>query len=1788
MAERVPSIPGMDVSGELGRGPGGIDYRAMCVDRSCVVRLAPDVTGPQRDQVFRAFRTQAIALARARHPAIPAVLEMGVFEERPYAVMELPEGETLAERLRWGTLGEAEIVTLAVSLLGALLDVHRRGLVHGHLTAAHVVFVNGGEDVRVVEFGAAPDTRESPHVPDFRTDLSALGRMLYEAATGRVAFAGLTDDPRGALTELPELSSGNDPLTTADLSRLIARLVRFDSDPRPTDPELLLRDLIRLESGAPVLDAPSTTRGPRDIAAPDEVPLVGRKGALEALSDAWTDARAGIGAIAHVRGPAGSGKTRLVRAFLRDACPEPRLVLAVRCASGDTRPFAGLRELLDERTRTEHAHAANGAGLRGALREAGEEMASLVKGLSPELSGLFAGVADLGAPYEAQALIAETAAEFLTRLLTSSGPAIVWIDDVQWMDASSRAVLTRVADRARGSRILFVVTSRTEEHGTPEVDAFFRPIRNLRTVDCPLGPLEPDECRRLVEAYLGAPGLQHDVTAPLITLGDGTPMSLLEVLNAIVGDGLLVPFWGQWRLDLERFERMQFPTRTREILARRLADLSPNARRVMSVAALLGLGVDETFLARATDGADVAGALREARDARVLVRTGSNESRFVHDTVREALVGQMGDGEIRATQQRIAERLDADGASDLPSVCRLATAYGAGDWQRAPERVFVTNYEAGRRTFASFDNDRALSFLTVAERVAVAGGIDPDSEFYQTLGELYLRRGALGKSLECFQLALARTKTPLTLGILQSRIAWVEYTMGETARAWRALEVAFAALSEGMPTGTPLSLARAVLSSRTVRRELRLGWPVASMKEADRQRLDALWTLHYQAARLALECGQPGRFLAHVLKGTEQAERLGPSRALVRALLAYGFTQVTLGRKSGGLAWLEQAEAMAEAIRDPVVSAYCLQMRSVIMGWAGDIDAALQAGSQLLSERGHWLELSEYCLLCTSQSLMLGMRGQAQAAWEWIARGVDKVRHELYPTEITSFLEQTARAALLTLGREAELSRHLDPVRLPSSEASGGREPYHRFAVGARVRAFTEVGNLGAEFEAFVRKVRSTSLDPSRAHLALAEFYAHVAHARVHQCLRAREDERQQWLAELATSVRELRAIARIPVLTAHCWVLEGYQALFEGSFLRASLLFSLADDLAQRQDCPWVLHAVARGRAHMHALEGRREPAHAQATIAETIAQTHGYAYRLQWIREEFPALSIAGSPVVVDGDSVTAGRQLDSLLHIAQASPSDLNLTEQVEHIIDELVECLGAHGGTLYLSPETGGSPVQIARRDRARLDGEIPTAALETVVRRAFQSGRTIIERHHFLVGRDGPRGRSLIASPLLLRHRLIGVVCLETNRPVSSEGVRVLEVLANQAAVTLELTRVLRAYAEELRERKILEDGLRQAQKMEAIGRLSGAIAHDFNNILAIITATLDYGQRQASGLAGRELADIREACERGTALTRQLLTFSRRQPQASKVVGLNGVVSSALPLMRRLLTDRIEVVTRFESEQDTVLADPVRLEQVLLNLAANARDAMPHGGRLTFATRDIQDSPGNVELCVQDTGQGMAPEVLRQAFEPFFTTKAQGTGLGLATVYGIVRQMGGEIAVESAPGEGTVFRMVFPSAAQSAERDDPTPSSQRRQARRLDSLQSKPARRPATILLVDDERLVLTALERGLIGEGYRVIAAMTGEEAIELVKTRGFRIDAIVTDVLMPGMTGPQLIAELEAEGIEPPHLFMSGFTGSEPLPGRGLDQERLLVKPFTIDTLVERIQQLLREQPRSTEQSG
>jgi signal transduction histidine kinase/ActR/RegA family two-component response regulator len=405
--------------------------------------------------------------------------------------------------------------------------------------------------------------------------------------------------------------------------------------------------------------------------------------------------------------------------------------------------------------------------------------------------------------------------------------------------------------------------------------------------------------------------------------------------------------------------------------------------------------------------------------------------------------------------------------------------------------------------------------------------------------------------------------------------------------------------------------------------------------------------------------------------------------------------------------------------------------------------------------------------------------------------------------------------------------------------------------------------------------------------------------------------------------------------------------------------------------------------------------------------------------------------------------------------------------------------------------------------------------------------------------------------------------LHVTSPISESGIKALAVASD-------------IVEEELRQHE--EALLRESQKMEAIARLAGGIAHDFNNILSVISICTDeiIDTMNPGGIARACLEDIRHAVERGSSVTRDLLAFSRRDVRDPRLVDFNETVASCRRMVERIVGDDIRIETSLAAIDASVRIDSSQWSSVFVNLALNARTAMPRGGTLRLRTRDVTIDPQErgrnkpkgkyVELEVADTGCGMSDEVLARIFEPFFTTKGlgKGTGLGLSVVFGVVEQSGGWIEVTSGIGSGTTFRIYVPSSLEERRADShprPVP----------------PERRQTSVLVVEDEEPVRRVTVRALERHGYCVFQAGTAEDALAMTRTIG-PIDLLVTDIVLPGMNGRRLAEALTRADPELAVLYTSGYTDDEIVrKGAANSEVFYLQKPYSTKLLLRRVEEVL-----------
>jgi PAS domain S-box-containing protein len=544
-----------------------------------------------------------------------------------------------------------------------------------------------------------------------------------------------------------------------------------------------------------------------------------------------------------------------------------------------------------------------------------------------------------------------------------------------------------------------------------------------------------------------------------------------------------------------------------------------------------------------------------------------------------------------------------------------------------------------------------------------------------------------------------------------------------------------------------------------------------------------------------------------------------------------------------------------------------------------------------------------------------------------------------------------------------------------------------------------------------------------------------------------------------------------------------------------------------------------------------------------------------------------------------------------IGAALTGDGDLRRTLARCAQAMVDHLGAAFGRIWtLNPRENVLELQASAGLYTHLDGEHARVPVGR-----FKIGLIAEERRPHITNdaladprvsdRDWARRERMVAfagHPVVVEGDVMGVMAMFSRRPLDAYVITALAGAADSVALFIKRKR-------DEESKRIAEAQLLQSQKMEAVGRLAGGVAHDFNNLL---TAIMGYGQllslRLKPGDPGHGEADeILKAATRASVLTRQLLTFSRREVVRLRPLDLNAVVGEMAKLIRRLIGEDVELVVRPGHDLDAIVADAGQIEQVIMNLAVNARDAMPSGGRLTIETSNVHldasfagerfgVGPGAyVLLAVSDTGVGMSEETREHLFEPFFTTKGpgQGTGLGLSTAYGIVKTCGGGIQVYSDPGFGTTFKLYFPRTEEAPERVQESG-----EGRGL-------VGGDGTILVVEDQDAVSTVIRGALRLAGYHVIVAVDGSQALEILGSQPGTVDLAIVDVIMPDMRGPELARRLRLLRPGTKVLFISGYTegafvASEALP----PGTWFLRKPFTPETLTAKVRDAIdAEKPAS-----
>jgi len=1744
-----PSIPDVTLLEELGRGPGSVVYRALHHGRNCSVKLPSDRPESRAQYTQTSFEQDVLALARLRRWGMPRVLQLGATDETAYAILAEAQGEPLSQRLS-RPISRADVLRLVRKLASSVAQLHAAGFVHGNLTVQNVLAAGPSFDIALADRGTITRTPFEVHA-----DLKALGLILRECL-------GCLTDGRTGLVRLEQCVDALVAGECDDCGELLAEL-----------------ETLSLGERARLSNYPLPHEELLDFGAS----LDGTRSELAQLLRCWQRAAAHGGTMVEVLGAAGSGKSRLLARFAQEIAARDAQVLSVRCRDSDWAPFSALKRMIDGHLiGLSQLAPERRARLEVALRAAAGPMAAPIGLLSPRLSALFKDAEAAMAEGDVQSVFIESLAQFLTKYLESATAAVLVIDDVHWLDASSRMVLTRVAARVTGQGHMIVCGARDDAESVEHLHRFRAGVSGDRVETVPLGPLCRDDAASIIAEYLGLgnDSPPEELVAQLSQLSDGTPLCLLELLRLVLERGYLRPHQSSWQLDTGGVQRMRLPGSSRALIDRRLSELPIGTLSVLRAAAVIRGRIDQKLLEHATSGSPerVRAALAQALDLRLLGRNKLGRYEFVHDSVWEALLRELQHVRRRELHQRAADALYQQPEQGAEYEYELARHHAGGLLSKDPQRAYAATRRAALRAFDACDDALAVSFFRTAKTAARLAGVDPDREFYVKLAESSLRLGAARHALTYFRRALERSRPGFQRASVLGRIAWIHHFESNPAECLNTLETALAEFDRRIPSEEPVSAVGSVVSWLVSPLAARVG--VLSPRDAE-----TLCELYIGCMRVFGESGYPGRALAAVLQLAATRRQLAPCRTAVHAELVIAFLASTLGLEPLWRKGVARAQQLARDIGDPVAQTLCHQVLHIIAAWRGDFLEAERQALACVVERGHFMEQGELCSVCFNMYSIETVLGRPELALQWLERAIERVCLRGRAAASFAIVEDAAYVSLIAVGREKQvplLKRRLRGVQRAELRKTG---IFHLVTFQSQAQAFVERGDVGAGLESVIEEFGRLRQDPRRVHLSILPYFVQVAHARIHQCLRAEPVRWPLLLPKVERALSDLEAGARVPAIAAHARVTRAAVHFFRGEHAQAERCLCAAERLAEEQRSAWVSYAVARIRAHMLRATGNDSAARDQARVAALWAEQYGQHSRLRFIREEFPSSAQARPRTAASDGESSRARNLDALLHISQANSRELGPERQARMILDEVIEALGAERALLFMREGSGQVLGLRAARRAGGDDLESEPVYDRALVQQVYATGQTEISNVLLSYSTSQHIERACIVAALVLREQSVGVLYLDRSEAAgdfTAEDSVLLQALANQVPIALEL-------AEALRERERLQGNLRQAHKMEAIGRLAGGIAHDFNNILTAIQLAAGSLGMSASEPQKGDLADIVGSARRGAELTRQLLLFSRGEQILPQRIVLGDLVERLTPLLHRLLPAGVQLQVDVQPPPVHIVADPSQVERVLTNLCQNAKDAMPHGGTIhvrvgTLSAEESGHVSGELragvayaQLSVRDTGSGMSEEVRTRLFEPFFTTKALqgGTGLGLANVYAIVQHCGGHIEVLSEPGAGSTFHIYLPLAGEVepaltreslglARRSEPPPVA--------DSGDKK------LVLIVDDDDGSRRVMVRSLARAGYRVLAARNGQEALRQFDEHRNAFALVVTDMQMPGINGCELASALSARDPALKVLFVSG-QGQLELQREGLLRRdaTFLQKPFAPVVLLTTIESLI-----------
>ncbi len=1468
-------VAGFEILSELGRGAQSTVYRVRRSDAAAETGPPgsttgsgsrtggsgmPEAAGPwagefalkildrsvaDSTEALISFRREAALLASVNHPGLTRVHEVGVTDGRPYLVMDLVDGVSLADVLAAGAMAADRVIALGLDIVDPLAAVHGKGLVHRDLKPPNIMVLADGE-ARLIDFGltARGGERESPTAVgtlaysapeqsgmlkrpvDNRSDLYSLGVILFEALAGQLPFptADVGELLRAhAVTTAPDLAELV-PGVPRELADVVATLLAKDPDDRYQTGEALAADL-RVLAGPDTRPVITTTDS--DLGAAS-----GRTTELQRLSDRWNAAAAGRGGVCVIRGAGGTGKSRLTGEVADQARQTGQTVLRAKAASDDPVPFAPLRAAIED-----YLHAVGRMPVKERWRQrslirtacAGWSAAMLSR-LAPGLEAILNGqndltakarlknrtgretgtdtggpapsAADAGSPEgaEGQNQFAAAVAGFLAGLARESGGLMLVLDDVQWLDPGSRRVLSHLSGELAQAPLLVLVTARDDEQSKLGADEFVASMGVTVDVDLTLGPL--DEAGVADQIQVMMPGLSID--ARLVTLlhvrSNGNPFVIQEYLRAVVDAGLLRPYWGSWQLDEQGLDALELPQDAVGLVLARVQGLGPEVRELLTIAAAAGSRFEADLLTAVT-GAEldvVLQGLVEAAGRALIEPRESGQFAFLHDRIREALLADLDPAATAALHLRIAEALDAMPAPDerlrADRIYAVAHHYMRSDPAVAADRAFATCWAAGRLALESHAPGEAVDFLEYAAGV----GTKNPSGFLLLLGTAFQHAGRLVEARERLEQALKVETTLTRRAEIFTLLADVYRSNWNTDAALGAIEQGLAELGARLPRNPVFLWLSTALMFVTAMFKQWTGIGFGSATGLRREHAHSIAALHEVGSYVGLISMRRDLVVLHNRRVLYWANQLGPGRRYALSQGSFGLLCALTGFNRTARRAFGRAEA-DPANENPAVRSMIAHYRGAAW-YLGNHDNS-QRWIEATENNGQWLDVASYLDAVSIFNLDACVQGRTREAEFWLAQG--RRRAGRGSGDVTSFVSAAPMTYAL-LGRSGEAGSELR--RMNDVCAADQADTARSLAVVrllATLFVLCEQGDLGAPFEEAVAQFEALKVDPDTIIRPHRTVQYQIAHGRLAQVRAADPEHRPAALARARVAVDQVNRVRRAadtPELQARVRLAQADLLVLENQPAKALAVLD-GVPLFHEPDAPTLSFERARIRARaltaLGAEEGRR-----QARLALSVAVDQHWPQRASSVAAEFglPLERGTSSLQVSQAGTYTGGlerQRLQALQQVSAAASRVLDPGELARIALDETIRILAPDRAFLFLvNGETGGLDSYLGR-DAAGNDVPELTGYSTSLVERVRSTGQPLVvtgTEEGAALGAESVvlHGlRSIMAAPLQLEGRVLGVVYLDSQVAkgiFTADDAGILNALTNHIATSLETAR----------------------------------------------------------------------------------------------------------------------------------------------------------------------------------------------------------------------------------------------------------------------------------------------------------------------------------------------------------------------------------------------------------------